>query len=346
MIDENKSGFDRAPLRVGFILLDQFTLAGFAGLVDALRLAADTGGGSRPIHASWAIMTEGGQIRRSSCGAAIAQASDFLDPAQFDYIAICGGNGYRSGSTYSPALISYLRDAARQGVRLIGICTGTFALAKAELIGRRVVCMNWNVLDVFRQKFPDIATRTDMLFLDEGDLITCAGSTAAIDLGLYLISRHCGSDKARQAVRHMILQGTRPAQVPQPHFAADLAAGTDLRVRQAVHFMTQCIDSPPSMEATARYVGLSPRQLERLFRSELRTTPKSMQLQLRLRYGRWLLLNSTQSIMEIAFDCGFADAAHFSREYRNHYKSRPSDLRKQSRHEFNMPPQKAQLRYA
>jgi transcriptional regulator GlxA family with amidase domain len=320
---------DRTPLRVGFILLDQFTLAGFAGMVDALRLAADTGGGSRQIHASWTIMTEDARPCRSSCGAVIAETSPFLDPLSFDYVAVCGGNGYQSGSTYSPSLIAYLQEAMRKRIRLIGICTGTFALAKSNLIGDRTVCVNWNVVDVFQRMFPAVNTRTDMLFVDEGDLITCAGSTAAIDLGLYLISRHCGTDKARQAVRHMILQSSRPAKMPQPHFAAELRGCNDVRVQQAVHFMTQRIDEPPSVDAAARYVGVSSRQLERIFHQSVGVTPKAMQLRLRLRYAQWLLLSSHRSIMDIAFDCGFADAAHFSREYRGYFHTRPSDLRKQ-----------------
>lgn len=317
-----------APLRVGFVLLDQFTLAGFAGFIEALRLAADHGGRSRQIHASWTIMTEGGQPCQSSCGAVISETQDFLSPKLFDYIAICGGNGYLSGTTHSVRLLNYLKSAPANSARLVGVCTGTFALAKAGVVGDRTVCINWNVLDPFRAQFPTISARADRLFIDEGDLITCAGSTAAIDLGLYLIARHCGQDKARQAVRHMILQEARPANLPQPHFYADLSGISDIRVKQAVHFMEQRIDTPPSVNATARYVGIGVRQLERIFHETLGTSPKTYQLRMRLKYGEWLLLNSKRSIMQIAFDCGFADAAHFSREFRGFYLLKPSEMRK------------------
>lgn len=318
----------QVPLRVGFVLLNQFTLAGFAGLVEALRLAADHGGRSRQIYASWAIMSEDGKPCRSSCGAVLSETSNFMPPASFDYVAICGGNDYLQGATQSPKLLKYLRAVNTANVRLIGVCTGTFALAKAGLIGRRTVCINWNVLSTFQAMFPQVTARADSLFIDEGDIITCAGSTAAIDLGLYLIARHCGGDKARQAQRHMILQEARPARLPQPHFYAELNAAADVRVRQAVHFMEQRIDAPPSIDATANYVGISPRQLERLFRDTLDISPKTFQIRLRLKYGEWLLVNSQRTIMQIAFDCGFADAAHFSREFRAFYASKPSDVRR------------------
>ncbi|WP_087038993.1 GlxA family transcriptional regulator [Caballeronia arvi] len=318
-----------SPLRVGFVLLDQFTLAGFAGLIDALRLAADHGGMSRQIHASWSIMSVGGEPRQASCGAVIASNVDLIDPTSFDYIAVCGGNDYLQSATSPSVLLDYLRQASAANVRLIGVCTGTFTIARAGLIGNRKVCVNWNVFDVFRAKFPAIAASTDHLFLDEGDLLTCAGSTAAIDLGLYLIARHCGGDKARQAARHMILQDIRPSRLPQPHFWTALDGISDPRIHAAAHFMEQRLDTPPSIEATARYVGVSPRQLERIFHTSLRMSPAAFQRRLRLEYGRWLLENGSTSVTQVAFDCGFADTAHFSREFKLLFQIRPSDVRKQ-----------------
>ncbi|WZB76888.1 helix-turn-helix domain-containing protein [Achromobacter insuavis] len=208
-------------------------------------------------------------------------------------------------------LRDWLRRAAALRVRLLGICTGTFALAQADVIGPRTVCVHWNVLETFRERFPATRAVVDRLFVDEGDLISCAGSTAAIDLGLYLVARHCGRDKAQQAMRHMMLQGARPGRVPQAHFRTDLSGIQDLRVRQAAHFIEQRIDNPPPLDAIARYVGVGRRQLERAFRLATGMSPMAFQRQLRLEYGSWLLLNNACSITQIALDCGFADGAHF-----------------------------------
>jgi transcriptional regulator GlxA family with amidase domain len=315
-----------SPLRVGFVLLDQFTLAAFGGLIDALRLAADHGGRSRQIHASWTVMSLDGTPRRASCGVVVSDSAPLLDPAQFDYIAVCGGNDYLN--EHPPAaLLDYLRRAAACRARLIGVCTGTFAIAQAGLAARRTVCIHWNVLEAFQAQFPTLSAVTDKLFVDEGDLLSCAGSTAAIDLGLYLVTRHCGAAKANQAVRHMMLQGMRPPSLPQPHFVADLAKVTDARVHQAVHFMEQRLDDPPSMDAVARYVGCSTRQLERAFAAALGIAPAAFQRQLRTHYACWMLENSPRTITEIAFDCGFSDAAHFSREFRNAFAASPRQYR-------------------
>lgn len=298
------------------MLLEQFTLTAFSGLIDVLRLAADHGGRSRKIHTSWRVMSWDGQPRTSSAGLVVDVESGLPeDPAVFDYVAVCGGNDYPNN--YMPPLLSdWLRSAAAARVHLLGICTGTFALAHADLIGSRTVCVHWNVLDTFCASFPKTRAVVDRLFIDEGDLITCAGSTAAIDLGLYLVTRHCGRDKSQQAVRHMMLQGMRPARLPQAHFYTDLSGIQDVRVRQAAHYFEQRLDDPPTLDATARYVGIGRRQLERAFSLALGMSPMAFQRSLRLKYASWLLLNNPRSITEIALDCGFSDGAHFSREFR------------------------------
>jgi transcriptional regulator GlxA family with amidase domain len=319
----------KQELSIGLVLLDQFTLAAFSGFVDALRLAGDHGGKSRRIHTTWRVMSWDGLPRSSSAGLTVAVDGALPDdPSEFDYVAICGGNDYPNVHL-PPVLGDWIRRAAEMRIRMLGICTGTFALAQAGVLGSRAVCVHWNVLDAFRARYPAVRAVVDRLFIDEGDLITCAGSTAAIDLALYLVERHCGRDKAQQAVRHMMLQGVRPARVPQAHFYSDVSGIQDLRVRQAAHFIEQRMDAPPSLEAIARYVGLGRRQLERAFQQALGVSPMVFQRNLRLQYGRWLLVHSRLPVTQVALDCGFADGAHFSREFRGCFGTTPRQYRQQ-----------------
>jgi transcriptional regulator GlxA family with amidase domain len=312
-------------LRVGFILVELFTLNAFSGFIDALRLAADRGGRSRQIHCGWAIM--GRECVTASCGLRVTPTAELMNPENFDYVAVCGGNGYLEG--WQPDwLTNYLRQADAAGVPLIGVCTGTFNLARAGLMKGYTACVHWNVFDEFRKQFPTIDARPDRLFIDAGDRITCAGSAGSDDLALHLIARHCGHAKAQQATRHMMLQCIRPASYPQAHFYSDLDGVRDATVRSAVHLMEQTLNGPLPLPELARQAGVSLRQLERRFATAFSVSPAGYYRALRLRYGAWLLRHTTDTVTQIASDTGFADAAHFSREFRRAWQMTPSTFRR------------------
>jgi transcriptional regulator GlxA family with amidase domain len=312
-------------LRVGFILMEQFTLNAFSGFIEAVRLSADTGGRSRQIECGWEIM--GPQSVTASCGLVVKPSSPLIDPTAFDYIAICGGNGYLERK--QPKWVdAYLRRADAAGVPLIGLCTGTFNISRAGLMAGYVACVHWNVFEAFRDEFPSIDALPDRIFVDAGRRITCAGSAGASDLALHLISRHCGHGKALQSIRHMMLSDIRPATYPQAHFYTDLEGVGDERVRRAVYLMEQALNDPLPMPELARRTGTSLRQLERCFVAELGETPTGYFRNMRLRYGAWLLTHTRLTVTQIASDAGFADTAHFSREFKELFRTTPSRHRR------------------
>lgn len=317
------------PLRVAIVLLHQFTMMAFAGFLDVLRLAGDYGGHSRQILIQWQVMSSDGEPRRSSAGTLLTELVGLnQNPESFDYIAVCGGNSYAARQP-SDRLTSWLRQAYEHGTTLLGLCTGTFALAQAGLADGHTVCIHWNVTDEFQRQFPHIRYSEDNLFIDSGRLITCAGSTATIDLALYMLTRHFGKEKAQQAMRHMMVQSIRPARLPQAHFYVSLEHVADPRIHKAVHYLEHRIDDLPSLEDIAAYVGVGKRQLARLFRKELGTTPAAMYRMMRLQYGKWQLTNTRKSITDIALSCGFSDNAHFTRSFKDYFGMLPSTLRRE-----------------
>ncbi|WP_134725807.1 GlxA family transcriptional regulator [Paracoccus luteus] len=318
---------DQKDFRIALILQDKFTLAAFSGFMDVLRLAADDAAKSRQNRISWEVYGLGSSAVRSSCGVSVTAREGAPSPPDYDYLAICGGNSYEDDAP-ATALMQMIQAAHRAKKGLLGICTGSFAIARAGLVGQRTFCIHWNVLDAFRSRFPKALTSVDRIFIDDGDVITCAGSTAAIDLGLYLVVRHCGKPRAQQVMRHMMLTEMRPASVPQAHFYLLPEGDCDNRLRRALHFMEQQLDHPPSIAAIARYCGVSVRQLERIFREALNETPVAAYRRMRLNYGRHLLTASLYSITEIAHTSGFSDAAHFSREFRKRFGIPPQQYRR------------------
>jgi transcriptional regulator GlxA family with amidase domain len=310
-------------LSIGFILAPDFTLTPFSALIDALRISADVGPGSRQISCRWTIMSADMRAVTSSCGVTIQPWERLKDPTEFDYVAVAGGLLHRR-SFDDPVTFAYLRQAAAAGVPLIGLCTGAFILARAGVMNDRRACIHWLHHDRWTSEFPHIEAVIDQLFVVDRDRITCAGGTGAFDLALHLVERHGGPAKQLKVMQFLVMDGVRPPDHRHTHFPGGIR---DSRIRKAVLLMQQKLAEPLLLEDIARWVGLSSRHFARAFHNELGMRPSEYFRQLRLRHGLWLLANTDLTVAQIAQECGFADAAHFSRWCRSAFGRPPTDLR-------------------
>ena len=176
-------------LSVAFILLPEFTFFTFAGFADALRIAADVGDRSRPIHCRWTILGPERVPVRSSCGVEVTPWEVLRDPKEFDYIVVVGGL-IKGHSKIDRRLVNYLRPADECGRTLVGICTGSFALARADLLQDRRCCVHWAHSKEFMEEFPHVQVESDSVYIIDRDRITCAGGQSAIDVAAFLVARH------------------------------------------------------------------------------------------------------------------------------------------------------------
>ncbi|MBY5924550.1 MULTISPECIES: GlxA family transcriptional regulator [unclassified Halomonas] len=317
-------------LSVGFVLLRRFTLLPFAAFVDCLRLASDEGDRSRQLRCRWRFLTADGEDAPSSCGAVISPcepfATPFCDPRQFDYLVVIGG--VLDGSpTDDPAASEYLRQAARLGVPLVGVCTGVLSLIQAGVMAGRRCCVSWYHHADLVRRFPQVNAVADRLYVDDGDRLTCAGGAAAADLAAYLVERHLGRAWARKSLNIMLLDGHRGGEHGQPQPVV-FERIEDRIVRRAVTILEQHLGEVISVDELADRVGASRRGLERKFQDSFGIGPQKFARDLRLRYGLWLLYFTEHSITDIGERCGFADTAHFSRHFRAAYGQSPSQLRR------------------
>jgi len=315
----------RTQLSVGFILQPEFTLLAFSGFVDALRLAADERDGSRQIRCSWSVLNHSNVAIKASCGVEVRPSEELGDPKRFDYLVIVGGL-LRGGHNIAPELIAYIQQADKVGVPLIGICTGSFVLARANLMKGYRCCVSWFHHDEFCREFPDHTAISNELFTVARNRITCAGGTSVVHLAAHLIERHCGKAEAAKALRIMIEKVALSPRTPQPQplFTEET---DNVRVRRAMLLIERNMGAPLSVENLAEQTHLSLRQLERLFRSEIGISPSVFALRLRLQAAYELLTATTASISEIALECGFSDCSHFSRSFRKRYREKPSKVR-------------------
>ena len=313
------------PLRVGIILAEHFTLSAFAVFVDHLRLAADEGDRSRPLHAQWSVMASSSQPVSASCGVLIQPTSGFLPPELLDYIVVVGGI-LHAGPQIDEATSRYLRQVGATRVPLIGICTGSFILCRAGLMKGRSSCVSWYHYQDFLDAFPDHAVVADRLFIADGPRITCAGGAGAAALATHLIERHLGPAVAQKASQVLLFDRLRTGSDAQPHPPLSQSI-TEQRVQRALLLMEQNLTRPIAIATVAAELGVSVRQLERLCRQHVGLGPASLYRRLRMRYAHWLVEHTDRSVTQIAIEAGFADCAHFSRQFRDAYGHSPSTRR-------------------
>ena len=319
----------RPSLRVGLILADNFTLSAFALFTDHLRLAADEGDLSRPVRVRWSIMARSPDPIRASCGVMLTPTDGLLSPKDLDYLVVVGGI-LHAGRQIDAATGDYLRAVAEAGTPLIGLCTGSFILCREGLMKGRRTCVSWYHYQDFLEAFPDHAVTADRLFLEDKDRITCAGGAGTADLAIHLIERHLSRAIAQKASQVLLFDRARDGGEAQPHPPLSQTIA-DPRVRRASLIMEQHLASPIAISAVAAQIGLSTRQFERLCGATVGLTPGALYRQLRLRYAEWLVENTGRSITDIALDAGFADASHFTRQFKACFGVSPSKRRLQPR---------------
>jgi AraC family transcriptional regulator, glycine betaine-responsive activator len=310
------------PDRFAFVLVPNFSMIAFASALEPLRIANRMA--DRELY-SWQIVSrDRGQVRASN-GCIVTTDQSLADVAvgpgrSSPTIVLCSGLG--AERIHDRELFAWLRRADRAGAMIGAVCTGAHVLAKAGLLEGYKCTIHWENLPGFMEEFPDAHVTADLFEVDRNRL-TCSGGTAALDLMLHLIAAKHGQELAGKVSEQCLMDRIR-----QPHDQQR----TPYRVRLGIHhpkligaieMMEANVEEPLDQEMLARYVGLSRRQLERLFRKHLGRTPAQYYLELRLERARHLLYQTTLPVMNVAFATGFVSASHFSTCYRQLYGKTP-----------------------
>ncbi|MET3717364.1 helix-turn-helix domain-containing protein [Pseudomonas sp. PvP001] len=314
----------KPDLRVGFVLMNQFTLVPVAGLVDSLRFAADKSFRSQQVYCQWDWMTCNDQPIHASCGMPISPTRPLNLFARYDYIVIAGG---LLGETRNPPdwLLDALLDVHAADIPIIALCSASFVLGKAKLLDGRRCAVHFTIREEFEALFPLANSVIDKSYVEDRGIITCPGGTA-IDLAASLIRRHCGEVRAQKGLEYLLVED-RAEDHEQTHRIYQ-----NERVEQAIAFMRDNLDVSLSLKAVAEAVGTHPRQLHREFVANTQEAPANYWRKLRLDHARRLLVNTSHNVTTIALASGFSDASHFILWFRKQYGETPYSFRKR-RHE-------------
>ncbi|MBP1804304.1 GlxA family transcriptional regulator [Rubellimicrobium aerolatum] len=303
--------------RFVFVLLDDFTMLSFACAVESLRIANRMAG--RTLY-TWVLAGESGESATCSNGSVFRLDMDLGELSRDDTLMVCGGLDVQAATTRT--LVNWLRREARRGVVIAGLCTAAHSLAKAGLLDGKRATIHWENQDSFLEEFEEVDL-TRSVFVIDGNRITTAGGTASIDLMLKLIADDHGEELANAVADQLIYSSIRTGQDTQRLSIPTRIGVRHPKLSRVIQVMEQAIEEPISPATLARDVGLSTRQLERLFRRYLDRSPKRYYMELRLQKARNLLMQTDMSVINVALACGFASPSHFSKCYRAHYGTTP-----------------------
>ena len=306
-----------APRRFVFVLLDQFTLLCYSCAVESLRIANRMAGQS--LY-EWRVIGEGGETAQCSAGTSFQLDGGLEDVQRGDTIVLCGGIDVASATT--KPLLNWMRKIARRGVPIGGLCTAGYSLAKAGLLDGKKATIHWENQDSFIEEFDEV-TLTKSVFVIDGKNFTTAGGTASIDLMLKFIADDHGEELAGAVADQLIYTTIRTDQDTQRLSVPTRIGVRHPKLSSVIQMMENNIEEPKSPSVLAKEVGMSTRQLERLFRRYLNRSPKRYYMELRLQKARNLLMQTDMSVINVALACGFASPSHFSKCYRAQYNTTP-----------------------
>lgn len=321
---------DVADVRFLLLPLPDFALLPFASFLDKLRFSADDEDYSRQRYCRWTIAGLAAGSIRASCGALlqVEHALAELDPGDYDYLVLFGSRQAGAMSALAPGCQSLLRGIAARGVKLVSIDNACFLLAACGLLDGYRVAVHWRHVAEFQASFPRVRLVPEALYLQDGARLSCAGGTAAIDLAVALLGRHSGRERALKGLADMLVDDSRGSR--HALRSLDGAARDSGPLGRAIAQMRDWLAGPHHIERLARAVGISRRQLDRLFHAGHGMSTSDYWLEMRLQHVRWRLLNSPHSLATLADEVGAADSSYLGKLFRRRFGLTPGACRRQA----------------
>lgn len=310
--------------RIGFYLVPRFSMIAFSCAIEPLRMANQLTG--QALY-SWKLISIDGKPVSASNGISVSADLSAVSRERHDAIFVCGGNDIHLIDD-EPGL-QCLRQHEKSGAVIGGVCTGTYQLARAELLEGYRCTIHWQNLASAREEFPHLVISPELFEIDR-NRYTCAGGTAPLDMMLYEIRNRHGTDLATRISEQFMWERIRDQNDRQRVPLTQRIGASQPKLSEAVSLMEANIEEPMTLDELSHHVGLSRRQLERLFQRYLHCVPTRFYLELRLERARQLLLQTSMPIVDIALACGFISAPHFSKCYRDTFSLPPRDERRRA----------------
>jgi transcriptional regulator GlxA family with amidase domain len=306
--------------QVGILAIDGFSMMSFACVIEPLR-AANLLSGEKLYE--WHILAPLDDYVVASNDIAMAATELGAEP-ELDTLFICAAGN--AGAFRDRAVAAWVSAAGRHVKRIGGVSGGPYLMAKAGLLDRSRCTIHWEHVPAFRERFPDIDLRQTLFEID-GNRLTCGGGVAALDMMHALIELDHGAALAARVSDWFLQTDIRGGSGLQRLEPGPRAGSRDRRVDAALGAITPS-SGRTEPAALSKKAGVSPRQLQRLFRSELDTSPAAYEKQQRLERARTMLRQTELPVIVVALECGFSSTSHFSRSFRAAFGVTPAAWRR------------------
>ncbi len=307
---------------VSFLLTPEYSMLALVSGIEPLRVANRMLG--RELF-RWQLITP--SLEK-------VEASNKLELQQLDLITelvetpknlfVC--SSFNPERYITQPILRWLQALYKKGSLLGAIDTGCYFLAEANLLTKEPITLHWEAVPSFSEKYPSLNLTYELFEIGQ-NIITCSGGSSTLDLMLYIIQAELGHKLAVQVCEQFIRSGIRSKNDQQRLGISARLKVYDQRLIKAIAIMEQQLEEPMAAVEIASLVHISVRQLERLFRQHLKTSPSEYYLKLRLLKAQQLLQNSDLTVSAISLICGFSSGSHLSRSYFSFFGKNPKDER-------------------
>lgn len=234
------------------------------------------------------------------------------------------------------ALLDALRRAHKRGVRMVGLCLGAFPLAEAGLLHGKSATTHWEAAAELAGRYPKVNVNPEVLYVDEGDVLTSAGVAAGLDCCLHLLRQLSGAEAANRIARRLLIAPHRQGGQAQFIERPIPVSGADNRFAQLLEWVSQHLDRAHSIDSLAERAVMSRRNFTRHFRQTTGTSFKQWLLNQRLAHAQHMLESSDASIEVVAQEAGFGSALSLRQHFQANLRTSPSAYRKLYRSNFSL----------
>ncbi|MEH6576736.1 MAG: GlxA family transcriptional regulator [Amphritea sp.] len=309
------------PQTISFLLVPGFSLFGLTSMLDPLRHANRTS--NRELY-QWQLISELGGLISSSDSIEIMSNANIREVNRCETLIICAGNSPHEQITQG--LLGFIRQQASHGADIGSQDTATHITAAAGVLDGYRTTIHWENLQSTAETYPKVQLVQELLVIDR-KRFSCPGALSGLDMMLHLITTQHGSGLATAVADELVFTQKRAHTDPQRTSLQKRLDSRNPHLVDAVQLMERNIEEPLSIPELAEHLGISDRELERLFKHYLQSTPSAFYRNIRLDQARWMLQQTTDSVTSISVACGFASLSHFTRSYQKRFDKKPSQER-------------------